>query len=90
MVLLTLDDDADVAAIVASLRRLPDLIDHIRAYEVLADAGLADGNAHVAVICTFDDEAGWRSYVEHPEHQAVLQEQIRPHLTSRMALQQLG
>jgi hypothetical protein len=87
VVLLTLDDAADADAIAASLRRLPGLIAEIRAYEVLVDAGLAEGNAQVAVIGTFEDEAGWRAYVEHPEHQAVLQGQIRPHLVRRSAIQ---
>jgi hypothetical protein len=87
VVLLTLDGDADVEGIVASLRRLPGLIDEIRSYEVLADAGLAEGNAHIAVTGTFDDDAAWRAYVDHAEHQAVLQQQIRPHLVTRSALQ---
>ena len=81
--MFTLDADADLDGLVASLRRLPELIDEIRSYEVLADAGLAEGNAHVAVIGTFDDEAGWGAYLEHPEHQAVVLEQIRPHLVAR-------
>ena len=70
--MFTLDADADLDGLVASLRRLPELIAEIRSYEVLADAGLAEGNAQVAVIGTFDDEAGWRAYLEHPEHQAVV------------------
>lgn len=87
LVLFVLDDRADIDRLVGSLRRLPDLIDEIRSYEVLVDAGLAEGNAQVAVIGTFEDEAGWRAYVEHPEHQAVVQQQIRPHLVTRTALQ---
>lgn len=87
VVLLTLDDGADVDGIVSSLRRLPDLIDEIRGYEVLADAGLAAGNAQVAVIGTFDDAIAWRAYLDHPEHQAVLQLQIVPHLVARTAVQ---
>ena len=90
VVLLTLDADADLAGIVASLRRLPGLIDEIRDYEVLADAGLADGNAQIGVVGTFDDPATWQAYIDHPEHQAVVQEQIRPHLVSRTAIQQAG
>ena len=88
--MLTLDADTDLDGLVASLRRLPELIDDIRSYEVLADAGLAEGNAQVAVIGTFEDEAGWRAYLDHPDHQAVVQEQIRPHLVSRAAVQQLS
>jgi hypothetical protein len=90
VVMLTLDAHADLDGLVASLRRLPEQIADIRAYEVLADAGLAEGNAQLAVIGTFDDEAGWRAYLEHPEHQAVVQQQIRPHLVSRAAVQQLS
>jgi hypothetical protein len=90
LVLLVLDDRADLDRLVGSLRRLPDLIDEIRAYEVLVDAGLAEGNAQVAVIGTFDDEAAWRAYIDHPEHQAVVQEQIRPHLVTRTAIQHLA
>ena len=90
VVLLTLDDTADAPGIVASLRRLPGLIDEIRDYEVLADAGLAEGNARIGVIGTFDDAAAWQAYVDHPEHQAVVQQQIRPHLVSRTAIQQVG
>jgi Stress responsive A/B Barrel Domain len=85
--MLTLDADADLAGLAASLRQLPGLIDDIRSYEVLVDAGLAEGNAQVAVIGTFDDEPGWRAYLDHPDHQAVVQQQIRPHLVARTALQ---
>jgi hypothetical protein len=89
VVMFTLADDADVDGLVASLRRLPDLIDGIRSYEVLPDARLVEGNAQVAVIGTFDDQAGWQAYVDHHEHQAVLQQQIRPHLVHRAAVQSL-
>ena len=85
--MLTLDADADLDGLAASLRQLPGLIDDIRSYEVLLDAGLAEGNAQVAVIGTFDDEAAWRAYLDHPDHQAVVQQQIRPHLLARTALQ---
>ena len=55
-----------------------------------AYACVDEGNAHIGVVGTFDDAAGWKAYIDHPEHQAVVQQQIRPHLVNRTAIQQVG
>jgi hypothetical protein len=39
------------------------------------------------VVAEFDDEAGWRTYTDHPDHQRLIAERIRPHLVSRTAVQ---
>lgn len=75
IVLLELADDAPperAAEIVTALRALPDRIPEIRSYEVHADLGDNPTNADVSVHGTFDDETAWRTYTDHPEHQAVL------------------
>lgn len=87
VVLLTLDESADLDGLVAALEALPAAIPEIRTYDVHRDAGLADGNAQVAVVAGFDDEAGWRTYADHPAHLQVIAERIRPHLVARTALQ---
>jgi hypothetical protein len=74
-------------ALVDALEGLPALIPEIRAYVVRADAGLADGNADLVVLADFDDVAGWRAYMEQPDHQRVIAERIRPILASRTAIQ---
>lgn len=83
-------DDATAAqktAVVDELRALPAVIDTIRDYRVGADAGLAEGNAHFAVVADFDDVDGYLTYRDHPEHQRVIVERIRPILASRAAVQ---
>jgi hypothetical protein len=87
VVLLTLDDSCDVDGLVAALQALPGSIPALRSYVVGSDAGLAEGNATVAVVADVDDEAGWRAYVDHPAHQQVNAERVRPHLVARTAVQ---
>jgi len=90
VVLLELRGDAPAGraeAIAAALRALPDVVPGIVSYEVSVDLGLADGNAHVAVVAGFVDESAWRAYGPHPRHQAVLAELISPVLQRRLALQ---
>jgi hypothetical protein len=87
VVLLTLDGNCDVDGIVDALRELPAQIPELRSYVVGRDAGLAEGNATVAVVADVDDEAGWRTYTDHPAHRQVIAERIRPHLVARVAVQ---
>jgi len=90
IVTLTFCDDTtpeQVAAIADSLRELPSQIPELRSYVVGADAGLTEGNAHLAVVADFDDAEGWAVYRDHPAHQAVITQQIVPLLTSRSAVQ---
>ena len=76
-----------VEAVVTALRALPARIPEIRAYSVGRDAGVAEGNAHLAVVADFDDVEGWRVYRDDPEHQRVIAELIRPNLADRTAAQ---
>jgi hypothetical protein len=81
IVLITAADDAtdeQVEALVAGLRALPAQIDEIRSYEVGRDLGLADGNATVAIQATFASPEDLRTYVDHPAHQKVVTELLRP------------
>lgn len=72
------------------LRTLPAAIPALRSYEVGVDVGLADDNAHVAVVAGFDDEAGYDTYRDHPAHRRIIAELIAPHLQSRTASQFRG
>jgi hypothetical protein len=90
VVCLTWHPDAtadEVAAVHAALAELPAQIPELRAYAFGPDVGLASGNADFAVVADFDDADGWRRYMEHPAHQAVLADRIRPILASRTAVQ---
>jgi hypothetical protein len=87
IVLLTLADDCDVDGVVDALRGLPAQIPELRSYVVGRDAGLAEGNATVAVVADLDDAAAWATYRDHPAHQQVIAERIRPWLVARTAVQ---
>jgi endonuclease/exonuclease/phosphatase family metal-dependent hydrolase len=76
-----------VEAAASALRRLPSLIPVLRDYRVGADVGIDDGNASFVVIGDFDDEAGYRTYRDHPEHVAMAREHILPILAGRTAAQ---
>lgn len=88
--LLTFTDETtakDVRAITEALQGLPTRIPALRDYRIGTDAGLADGNAHFAVVADFDDVAGYVAYRDDPEHQRILAELVRPRLASRSAAQ---
>ncbi len=78
---------ADIEAVRSGLEGLAARIPEIRAYAVGPDAGAATGNADFGIVADFDDVAAWRRYQDHPEHQRVLIELIRPHLAARTAIQ---
>jgi hypothetical protein len=77
----------DVEAVRRALVALPGRIPEIRAYTVGSDAGAAAGNADFGIVADFDDVAAWQRYQDHPEHQRVLAELIRPRLAARAAIQ---
>lgn len=90
LVLFELADDAGPAAVdaaIAALRALPDRIQLVRELHVGRDAGLADGNAHLALLVVVDDAEAWRAYQDHPAHQQVVAEHVRPLVTGRTAAQ---
>jgi Stress responsive A/B Barrel Domain len=76
-----------IAVLEAALDTLPALIPEIRGYRFGRDLGLAEGNAEFAIVGDFADADAWRRYQEHPEHQRVLAEHIRPNLARRVAVQ---
>lgn len=75
------------AALTAALRALQPLVPELRDYRFGSDAGLVEGNWDYAVVAELDDEAAFRAYQEHPEHQRILAEIVRPHLAARAAVQ---
>ncbi|MBK5224920.1 MAG: Dabb family protein [Acidimicrobiia bacterium] len=76
-----------IDAVTTALRDLPALIPEIRVYDVGPDLGWRDDNAHFGIVADFDDEVAWRTYVDHPAHQAAIAEHIAPIVESRTAVQ---
>lgn len=76
-----------VAAVTAALRALPPEIGSIRSYSCGPDLGLGEGRCDYAVVADFDDVDSWRIYDEHPTHERVRAEMIRPWLADRVTVQ---
>jgi hypothetical protein len=90
VVLLRWTDEATAeqrAAVVDALATLPQLIPELRSYLVGEDVQETEGNYDLAVVADFDDERGYVTYRDHPEHQRILRELIRPILAHRAAVQ---
>ncbi len=79
--------EEQIAAVASGLGALRDQIPEIGEYHFGPDLGLNDGNQQFAVVADFEDVDGYLAYRDHPAHQAVLAERIRPILASRSAVQ---
>jgi stress responsive alpha/beta barrel protein len=77
-----------IAAIEAELTVLPSLVPSIKTYSFGRDlqASAAD-NMDFVVVATFDSVDDWREYDQHPEHNRVRVETIRPQIAERAAVQ---
>lgn len=76
-----------VVAATAALDRLPAVVDTIRRYEHGPDQRFGSPRWDYAVVAEFDDEAGWRTYDEHPEHDEVRREVVSPLAEDRASIQ---
>lgn len=76
-----------VEQIAAELRTLPGRIPEIKAYYCGPDAGITPGAADFAVTADFDDEAGFVTYRDHPEHREIVARLITPLVAERAAIQ---
>jgi hypothetical protein len=77
----------DVSRVEAALHQLPTKIPCIKAYRFGRDLGVQDGNADFALVADFTDQEGLRTYANHPDHQTVLENTIRPIMAQREAIQ---
>ena len=78
---------AEQEKVAEALRQLPAAIPTILAYHVGPDAGVNEGNYDFAVVADFADVDGYLVYRDHPAHQAVIAEHIRPIVADRVAIQ---
>jgi hypothetical protein len=67
---------AQVQAVSEAMQKLQ--VQGMRSIRVAVDAGLREGNMHMAVLADFDDEAGYRAYDADPEHNRIRRELIAP------------
>lgn len=70
-----------------ALSELPALIPEIVAYRFGEDAGLADGNADLAITADFASPEDYLVYAQHPEHVRVITDTFAPIVARRTAAQ---
>ena len=73
----------------AALRALPGEIPELLEMRVGTDLGLRDGSWDLGFMATFDDEAGWRTYLDHPAHLKVAHDVLAPIIAERASVQLL-
>jgi hypothetical protein len=78
---------ASIAAVSDALATLPAQIPELRDYRFGPDLGLAADNCDFVVVADFASVEGYLAYRDHPAHQAVLADVIRPILAARSAVQ---
>ncbi|KXF53706.1 hypothetical protein AXA44_43665 [Rhodococcus sp. SC4] len=67
-----------VDRLAAELRALPERVEEIRRYEVIADLGLQAGNAGLLLVADFASFADYETYRDHPEHLKLIDEFVKP------------
>ncbi len=90
VVLFRFRDDVDAAgrqAVHDAIAAMPEATGVVDSYAIGHDLGLAEGNFDFAVVGDFADQAAYEAYRDHPEHQRIIADVIRPAITDRSALQ---
>jgi hypothetical protein len=79
--------DAQIDEISQNLDSAVAVIPAIAEYRHGRDAGLADGNFDYVVVADFATTDDYVVYRDHPEHQRVIAELIKPRVAQRAAVQ---
>jgi hypothetical protein len=76
-----------VDRLASSLRELAVTLPEIAEYRVGTDLGVNPASWDFAVSADFADEHGYLAYRDHPEHQAIIREQVEPIVAERASVQ---
>lgn len=79
--------DAQVAALAAGLDALPAAVGTMLDYRHGRDVGINEGNLGYAVVGDFATVDDYRTYIDHPAHQAVVHDLVLPIVAERVAVQ---
>lgn len=79
--------DEKVAALASGLDSLPARIDQIRSYEHGPDAGVRAASWDYGLVAAFDSAEDFTTYLEHPDHQALVRDLLEPISATRASVQ---
>lgn len=80
-------DDADIDAMAAALDALVATVPEVVSYVHGPDAGISEGNFDYAIVGDYASVEDYAVYRDHPEHQRIIAELIKPHVAKRAAVQ---
>jgi hypothetical protein len=82
-------DDDRVDALAAGLDRMPEATGVVKAdrYEHGRALGLNPGSWDYAVVAEFESAEAYAAYRDHPEHQALIRDLLRPIVAERCSVQ---
>ena len=78
--------DAQIDAIARGLQALPSSIEDIRSLRCGRDVVRSDRSYDFGLLVVLEDEAALARYRDHPEHQRVLKDLIRPAVAQVVAV----
>lgn len=79
--------DEQKEALREGLATMPEQIPEVRAYRFGHDAGLTPDNYDFVVVADFEDSDGFLTYRDHPAHQKLVADLLRPIVARRAAVQ---
>ena len=80
-------DSADIDAAAAALDALVESVPEVVSYVHGPDLGVSDGNFDYVIVGDFASADDYVVYRDHPEHQRIITEMIKPHVATRAAVQ---
>lgn len=79
--------DAQKEALREGLATMPEQIPEVWGYRFGDDAGLAPDNFDFVVVADFEDQDDYLAYRDHPAHQKLVADLLRPIVARRAAVQ---
>ncbi len=64
----------------AVVSTLPDIVDEIVAFQAGRSAGITDTSWDYGVVADFASAEDYRRYAAHPDHVAIVENDVAPHL----------
>ena len=77
------DIDAAAAALDALVADVPEVVSYVHG----PDLGVSEGNFDYVIVGDFASAEDYVVYRDHPEHQRIIAEMIKPHVATRAAVQ---
>lgn len=79
----TADIDAAAAALDALVATMPEVVSYVHG----PDVGISEGNFDYAIVGDYASVEDYETYRDHPEHQRIVAELIKPNVARRAAVQ---